>query len=391
MAYRRMKRPGFEADRWQIVLRNVASGEERELAAGWDRSADGVQWSADGKTIYVSAEDVGQLKIFAIDVKSGKVSALTGAGHVGGFDVAGKTVLYAQDALDKPAQLFRMTTRGAGAAQLTHVNAQAMADIQWGQYEQFSFTGWNNEEVHGYVVKPYNYEAGKKYPVAFLIHGGPQGSFGNNFHYRWNAEYWAGRGYAVVMVDFHGSTGYGQAFTDAISQHWGDRPLEDLKAGWAAALQRYDFLDGGRACALGGSYGGYMVNWIAGKWNQPWKCLVNHDGVFDVRSMAYSTEELWFSEWENGGTPWDHPADIERFNPVNHVGEWRVPMMVIQGGKDYRIPLEQGLATFTALQRRGIESQLLYFEDENHWVLKPQNSEQWHDEVGGWLDRWTKP
>ncbi|MBX7248800.1 MAG: S9 family peptidase [Caulobacteraceae bacterium] len=390
MAYRRMKRPGFEADRWQVVLRNVVTGAERELAADWDRSAETLVWSADGKTLYVSAEDVGQLKIFAIDVKSGKVKALTDAGHVGGFDVAGKTILYAQDALDRPAQLYSMSARGGVPHRWTNANAGAMSEITWGQYEQFSFPGWNDETVHGYVVKPYNYEAGKKYPVVFLIHGGPQGSFGNNFHYRWNAEYWAGRGYGVVMVDFHGSTGYGQAFTDAISRHWGDRPLEDLKKGWAAALARYDFLDGDRACALGGSYGGYMTNWIAGNWNGPWKCLVNHDGIFDTRQMAYSTEELWFSEWENGGTPWDHAAEIERFNPVNYVGEWRVPMMVIQGGRDFRIPLEQGLATFTALQRRGIESQLLYFEDENHWVLKPQNSEQWHDQVGAWVDRWTK-
>jgi acylaminoacyl-peptidase len=391
MAYRRMKRPGFEADRWQIVLRNVATGAQRELAANWDRSADGLQWSDDGKSIFVSAEDMGQLKIFQIDVKSGAVRALTGAGHVGGFDTAGRTLVFAQDRLDAPAQIFvRTVGRDDAAAAVTNVNAEAMREIQWGAYEQFDFPGWNGETVHGYVMKPWNYEAGRKYPVAFLIHGGPQGSFGNNFHYRWNAEYWAGRGYAVVMVDFHGSTGYGQAFTDAISRHWGDRPLEDLQKGWAAALARYDFLDGDRACALGGSYGGYMVNWIAGVWNEPWKCLVDHDGVFDVRSMAYSTEELWFSEWEDGGTPWDHPADIERFNPVNHVGEWRVPEMVIQGGKDYRIPLEQGLATFTDLHRRGVPSQQQYFEDENHCVLKPQNSEQWHDQVGAWVDRWTK-
>jgi len=252
--------------------------------------------------------------------------------------------------------------------------------------------------VHGYLVRPVGFDPSKKYPVAFLIHGGPQGSFGNLFHYRWNPQTYAGAGYAVVMIDFHGSTGYGQAFTDAISQHWGaisqhwgDRPLEDLQKGWAYALKSYSFLDGDRACALGGSYGGYMVNWIAGNWSQPWKCLVNHDGVFDSRSRAYSTEELWFSEWENGGEAWIATANIERFNPANHVQDWRVPTLVIQGGRDYRIPLEQGLSTFTALQRRGIESKLLYFPDENHWVLKPQNSVQWHDEVLGWLDAHTRP
>jgi dipeptidyl aminopeptidase/acylaminoacyl peptidase len=187
------------------------------------------------------------------------------------------------------------------------------------------------------------------------------------------------------MVDFHGSTGYGQAFTDAISQHWGDRPLEDLQKGWAAALKQYPFLDGDKACALGASYGGYMVNWIAGNWNGPWKCLVNHDGVFDQRMMGYATEELWFTEWENGGTPYANPKGYEKYNPVNHVKDWRVPMLVVHGQKDFRIPVEQGIAAFTALQRQGIESRFLYFPDENHWVLKPQNSVLWHDTVNGWL------
>ena len=260
-------------------------------------------------------------------------------------------------------------------------------DRAWGEYEQFNFIGWNNETVHGYVVKPWNYQPGRKYPVAFLIHGGPQGSFGDGWSYRWNPQTYAGLGYAVVMIDFHGSTGYGQAFTDSISQHWGDRPLEDLQKGWAAAQAKYAFLDGDKACALGASYGGFMVNWIAGNWPQPWKCLVSHDGVFDQRAMGYATEELWFTEWEQGGTPYDKPANYEQFNPVNHVKDWKVPMLVIHGQLDYRIPVEQGIAVFTALQRRGIESKFLYFPDENHWVLKPQNSVLWHDTVNGWLQQ----
>jgi dipeptidyl aminopeptidase/acylaminoacyl peptidase len=189
------------------------------------------------------------------------------------------------------------------------------------------------------------------------------------------------------MIDFHGSTGYGQAFTDSISQDWGGKPLEDLQKGWAAALERYEFLDGERACALGGSYGGFMVNWIAGVWNAPWKCLVSHAGVFDVRAMAYGTEELWFSEWENGGTAWTARDRIERFNPVNHVEHWRVPMLVIHGQKDYRVLVEQGISAFTALQRRGVPSQMLYFPDENHWILRPHNSVQWHESVNAWLQR----
>jgi dipeptidyl aminopeptidase/acylaminoacyl peptidase len=226
--------------------------------------------------------------------------------------------------------------------------------------------------------------------VAFIIHGGPQGSMGNSFHYRWNPQTYAARGYGVVFIDFHGSTGYGQAFTDSISQDWGGKPLEDLQKGWAAALSRYDFLDGERACALGASYGGYMVNWIAGQWGEAWDCLVSHAGVFDTRMMGYSTEELWFTEWENGGTVYENPQAYERHNPVLHVDKWNTPMLVIHGQFDYRIPVEQGIAAFTALQRRGVPSQFLYFPDENHWILKPANSVQWHDAVLDWLDRWTK-
>ncbi|MBQ1543924.1 peptidase S9 [Caulobacter sp. CCUG 60055] len=389
VAYRAMKRPGFEADRFHIILRDEATDAERELAAGWDRSADDLKWSPDGKSLYVVAGDVGQTRLFSIDVKSGKVTPLTGEGHVSAFDVSPKGLVYVSDNLTAPAQLFTLPLAGGKPVQVTNVNADKLAGVAMGAPEQFSFPGWNGETVHGYVVKPADYVAGKKYPVAFLIHGGPQGSFGNLFHYRWNAQTYAGAGYAVVMIDFHGSTGYGQAFTDAISTHWGDRPLEDLQKGWAFALSKYDFLDGDRACALGGSYGGFMVNWIAGNWNGPWKCLVNHDGVFDNRMMGYSTEELWFSEWENGGAAFANPQGYERFNPVNHVADWTKPMLVIHGQKDFRIPVEQGLGAFTALQRKGVPSELLYFADENHWVLKPQNSVQWHDSVLGWLNKWT--
>jgi dipeptidyl aminopeptidase/acylaminoacyl peptidase len=212
---------------------------------------------------------------------------------------------------------------------------------------------------------------------------------GNSFHYRWNPQTYAGLGFAVVFIDFHGSTGYGQKFTDSISGDWGGKPLEDLKKGWDYATSHFDFLDADRACALGASYGGYMVNWIAGNWNTPWKCLVNHDGVFDTRAMGYETEELWFTEWENNGTPFAPDSGYEKFNPALHVSKWKVPMLVVQGELDYRIPTTQGLATFTALQRSGIESQLLYYPDENHWVLKPANSLQWHETVAAWLQRFT--
>ena len=384
--YRAMKRPGFEADRFGLIALDLASGKTREIAPQWDRSADGITLSADGSTIYTTAQDMGEHPLFAVAVADGAVNKVVGEGSISSFDIAGDALAFSRNSLKSGDQVFTSTTTaGAPLRAITQSAGEMLPDVDFGEFEQFSFKGWNDETVHGYVVKPHNYQEGKKYPVAFLIHGGPQGSFGNGWSYRWNPQTYAGQGYAVVMIDFHGSTGYGQAFTDAISQHWGDRPLEDLQKGWAAAQQQYSFLNGDKACALGASYGGFMVNWIAGNWNEPWKCLVNHDGVFDQRAMGYATEELWFTEWEQGGTPYDVPQNYEKFNPVNHVANWKKPMLVVQGQLDYRIPVEQGLATFTALQRQGIESKFLYFPDENHWVLKPHNSVQWHDTVNGWL------
>ncbi|WP_348817606.1 S9 family peptidase [Fontimonas sp. SYSU GA230001] len=388
LAWRAMKRPGFEADRFAILLRDLKTGDTREVAPDWDRSADGLAFSHDGKTLYTAADDLGSHRLFAVDVASGKVEALTGAGHVAGFSVGADHIIYGFDTLNSPVDLHRLTLADGRTARLTRHNAELLADVRFGDYEQFRFAGAGGDTVYGHVMKPWNYRKGKKYPVAFIIHGGPQGSMGNDWHYRWNPAVYAGWGYAVVFIDFHGSTGYGQAFTDAISGDWGGKPLEDLQKGWAHALKTYDFLDGDRAAALGASYGGYMINWIAGNWPDAFKALVNHDGIFDNRSMYYSTEELWFDEWEHGGPQFLNPANYEKHNPANHVAQWKTPMLVIHGEKDYRVPPEQGIATFTALQRRGIPSQLLIFPDENHWVLKPQNSVQWHETVGAWLKRW---
>jgi len=383
--YRAMKRPGFEADRFGVMEMDLASGKTREIAPGWDRSAGEVVLSEDGKSFYTGADDLGEHRLFNIDIATGKATVVAEGGSIGSPVIAGGTLAYTKNSLKSGDQIVVAQADGSSPREITPSAGQVLPDVAFGDYEQFQFKGWNNETVHGYVVKPYNYQEGKRYPVAFLIHGGPQGSFGNGWSYRWNPQTYAGQGYAVVMIDFHGSTGYGQAFTDAISQHWGDRPLEDLQKGWAAAQKQYPFLNGDKACALGASYGGFMVNWIAGNWNEPWKCLVTHDGVFDQRMMGYATEELWFTEWEQGGTPFEKPENYERFNPVNHVANWKKPLLIIHGQLDFRIPVEQGLGAFTAAQRQGIESKFLYFPDENHWVLKPQNSVQWHDTVNGWL------
>ncbi|WP_224249292.1 alpha/beta hydrolase family protein [Hyalangium gracile] len=391
LAYLAMERPGYEADRLRVILRSWPDGKERVLTEKWDRSAEALTWSADGKTLFTAAYNELQHPAFAIDVASGAVRAITQEGYATDVQpVAGGRLVYAFDTLKSPADLFSVNVDGSDARQLTRVNQEALASIRFGDFETFSFPGANGDKVFGFVVKPVGFDPKKKYPVALLIHGGPQGSFANHFHYRWNPQAFAGHGYAVVSIDFHGSTGYGQAFTDAIQDDWGGKPLEDLQKGLAAATARYSFLHPERVCALGASYGGYMINWIAGNWSDRFKCLVNHDGILDNRMGYFDTEELWFPEWEHKGTPWDNPAAYAKHSPIEHVGKWKTPMLVIQGGKDFRVVETQALGTFNALQRRGIPSKFLYFPDENHWVLKPANSVLWHETVLSWLDQWTK-
>jgi dipeptidyl aminopeptidase/acylaminoacyl peptidase len=388
LAYLAMRRPGFEADRFRIVLRDWPDGEPRLLTEAWDRSPGSLGFSPDGKTIYATAGDVGEVKLWGIDAGTGEARSLVGGGHVRSPAVAGGRLVYAKDHLKSPVDLYTSALDGSDERKITDLNGDRLAALLLGDYEQFSFAGWNQERVYGYLVKPVDFDPAQSYPLAFLIHGGPQGSFDNDFHYRWNPQIYAGAGYAVVTIDFHGSTGYGQGFTDSITGDWGGKPLEDLQKGLAHVLERNRWIDGERACALGASYGGYMINWIAGNWPDRFRCLVNHDGVFDMRSMYFATEELWFPEWEHGGPYWVNPEGHEKHNPALHVEKWKTPMLVVHGANDYRIPESQGLAAFTALQRQGIPSRLLYYPDENHWVLRPNNSMQWHEEVLRWLGQW---
>jgi dipeptidyl aminopeptidase/acylaminoacyl peptidase len=394
LVYLAMERPGYEADRFRVMVRpwgpGGPAGPARELAPTWDRSPGGLAFTPDGKTLLATAGDVGNVGLFTLDLASGKVTTLRSDGHARSPQMAGDKLVYALDTLTRPVDLYVADRDGSNPRRITDVNAERLAGIEMGEYEQFSFAGWNGETVYGYAVKPVGFEAGRKYPLAFLIHGGPQGSFGNDFHYRWNPQTYAAAGYAAVMIDFHGSTGYGQAFTDSIRDDWGGKPLEDLRKGLAAAGKKYPWIDTSNACALGASYGGYMINWIAGRWSDGFRCLVNHDGLFDHRMMYYSTEELWFPEWDHMGPYYASPEAHEKHNPVHHVENWKTPMLVIHGELDYRVPLTQGLATFTALQRRGVPSRFLYFPDENHWVLRPANSVLWHETVLDWLASWLK-
>ena len=390
LAYLAMARPGYESDRFRIVLRSWPDSEERVLTENWDRSPSSICFSADGKTLYATAANTGQKSLFAINAKTGKIHTVVKYGSASSPGIAGDRIVYSLKNLRSPAELYSVKPDGSDVRKITNINSEKLTATQMGEYEQFFFRGWNDETVYCYVVKPIDFNPNHKYPVAFLIHGGPQGSFGNTFHYRWNPQVYAAAGYAAVMVDFHGSTGYGQAFTDSIRGDWGAKPLIDLKKGLAAALERYPWMDGNRVGALGASFGGYMINWIAGNWPDRFRCLVNHDGNLDERMAYFDTEELWFPEWDHLGTPWDNPAGYEKHNPINYVENWKTPMLVIHGALDFRVVDTQGLSTFTALQRLGIESKLLYFPDENHWVLKPHNSILWHETVIDWLDRWLK-
>jgi len=390
LAYLAMGRPGYESDRFRIVLRPWPNGEERVLTEHWDRSPSSFCWSPDGNTIYATAANLGQRSLFAIDIRTGKARTVVRDGSVRFIDGTDRKIICGLSNLRCPVELYSVRPDSSDMRKLTNINAEQLASVRVGDYEQFTFKGWNDQTVYCYVVKPVDFEPDRKYPVAFLIHGGPQGSFGNTFHYRWNPQVYAGAGYAAVMVDFHGSVGYGQAFCDSIRDDWGGKPLEDLRKGLDAALERYPWMDDDRVAALGASFGGYMINWIAGNWPDRFRCLVNHDGVLDEHMSYFDTEELWFPEWDHLGTPWDNPQGYEKHNPVNFVKNWKTPMLVIHGELDFRVPVTQGLGTFNALQRLGIPSKLLYFPDENHWVLKPANCILWHETVLAWLAQWIK-
>ncbi len=389
LAYLAAERPGYESDRQRLVLLDLKSGAAKPLTQTWDRSIEDFAWSRDGLSLFATAQHLGQKPLWLVDVNSGRASAITGAGTVEEFSVGSDRVVYSAGDLGNPPDLFSVAFTGGRATQLTRINADLRATRRFGDFEQFSFSGARNDLVYAYLVKPVGFKPGSQYPLAVLIHGGPQGSMANEWHWRWNAQNFAGAGFAALLIDFHGSTGYGQAFTDAINQDWGGKPLEDIQKGVSAALSKYKFLDPQRMCALGGSYGGYLVNWIAGAMPDRFKCLVSHSGVFDNRSMYYSTEELWFPEWEFGGPEFSNPQGYSKYNPVEHVKDWKTPLLVIHGQRDFRVPYTQGLSAFTAAQRRGISSEWLFFPDENHWILKPANSMQWYEVVIDWLNRWT--
>ena len=393
LAWTAMARPGYEADRLVIWLRDVKTGRTRALTQDFDRSFGSLAWTPDSRWLVATAQDVLDTPAFRIDPRTGKIERLDlmpgNEGRIGDVTpLAGGALLFSRNSIGAPSELF-LSKGWAQAMPLTEVTSPRMGAMAATRTTRFSFAGAEGATVWGQITRPENHQG--QLPAILYVHGGPQGSFDDGWSTRWNPRVLASQGYAVISVDFHGSTGYGQAFTDAINRDWGGKPLEDLQKGLDAALALDPQIDGANACAMGASYGGYMMNWIAGKWPDRFKCLVNHNGLFDTRAFYYSTEESWFPRWDFGGSYAQASAEYEKWNPVHHVDQWRTPMLVVLGEKDFRVPYTQGLGAFTALQERGIPAQLMVFPEENHWVLGAKNSVQWHETVFAWLARWLKP
>lgn len=389
LAYLAMKRPGYESDRFRVVLYDRESGSRRVLTEEWDRSPGELAWAPDGKSLFAAAPDRARRNIFRIDVESGKGTEVLSGHYNDSLRVAGERIVFLQDSFTSPKEIFSCRLDGRELLQLTRINAPVLERAVFGEVEEFWFPSLDGFNVHGWLIKPALFREEKRYPLAFFIHGGPQGSWEDHFHYRWNLEIFAGAGYVVAAIDFRGSTGYGQAFTDAIRGDWGGKPYQDLMIGLDHILGRCLFINPDRMAALGASFGGFMINWINGQTGR-FKCLVCHDGGFDETASYYSTEELWFPEWEFFGPAYKNPEMYDRWSPSRYVQNWKTPTLFIHGAQDYRVVDTEGLSAFTACQRLGIPSMLLYFPDETHFVTKPRNSELWHKTVIWWLDKWLR-
>jgi dipeptidyl aminopeptidase/acylaminoacyl peptidase len=392
LAYRSMPRAGYEADRFRLVVYDRQSGSRRTLTEAFDRSVDVAVFSADSKTLYFTAEDRGSSPVFTVPVAGGAVTTLVpGPGTFGDLGVSkdGRSLVATHATLTHPAEVVRFDALGQGLARVTRVNDAPLGGFGLAPGESVSYTGAGGRSVQAWVVRPPGFDPARRYPLLVIVHGGPQSAFPDGWSFRWNAQVFASAGYVVFLPNPRGSTGWGQQFTDEINRDWGGKVFEDVTKGTDFALT-LPGVDASRVAAAGASYGGYMVNWLAGH-SDRYRALVSHAGVFDLVSMYGATEELWFPEWEFGGPYWSVPEAYARHNPRDHVTRFKTPTLVVHGERDYRVPLEQGLAMFTALRRQGVPARLLTFPDEGHWILKPWNSVRWYAEVIGWLDRWTKP
>lgn len=391
LAYRSQSRGGYESDKWRLMVLDRATGKLTIPTDAVDRSVNSFVWEPNSKRIFFTVEDRGHQAIQFVAVEGGGVRvAVTGNNTLDDmqFTPDGRTIVFTRQSGDSPAEICKASSSGGAAVPLTHLNDALLGQYQLTALEDFYVAGAENTQVQSFLVKPPDFNASRKYPVLMLIHGGPEGDWGESWTYRWNAQVFAAAGYVVIMPNPRGSTGYGQKFTEDIQLDWGGKPYDDLMA-VTDYVAKLPYVDADRMAAAGGSYGGYMVDWILGHTNR-FKCLISHAGVFDLREEAESTEELWFPAWEFGGMPWDNPEVYDKWSPSHFVKEFQTPTLVIAGELDFRVPYTQSLELYTSLQMRKVPSQLLEFPDEGHWILKPQNSRLWYKTFIDWVDNWTK-
>ncbi|MBI2680740.1 MAG: S9 family peptidase [Candidatus Solibacter usitatus] len=391
IAFRSQLRAGYESDRWRLMVLERATGKLTNLTESMDRWVSGFTWSPDSARLFFTVEDRGRQSIQYLPVTGGGARvALSGDSHLDDpqFTPDGKAMVYTEQSGSRPVEIFRVASTGGVGTALTHLNDAVLEERQLTALEELWVDGAEGAKVQAFVVKPPEFDAAKKYPVLMLLHGGPQGAWGESWTYRWNAQVFAAAGYVVVMPNPRGSTGYGQKFVDEINSDWGGRVYDDVMA-VCDAVAKLPYTDSTRMVAAGGSYGGYLVNWILGH-TQRFKALVSHAGVYDLRSEAGATEELWFPIWEFGGMPWDNPETYTRWSPSQFAKEFKTPTLVIHGEQDFRVPYGQGLQLFTALQLQKVPSRLLLFPDEGHWIQKPQNALVWYRTFIEWIDTWTK-
>jgi dipeptidyl aminopeptidase/acylaminoacyl peptidase len=389
IAYRSQSRAGYESDLFELWLYDRATGQSARLAADFPNWIEAAHWAPDSKSLYVIAPYQGADQLFQITL-DGKYRIVEGFGSVSDFDVAknNETLYEARSSITGPTEIYAIDKHTAKSQRLTHENDALLTSVKVGTTRDFYWTGADGAKIEGHLVTPPDFDPNKKYPALVLIHGGPQGAWSDAWSYRWNAEIFASRGYVILMPNPRGSTGFGQQFTEEISGDWGGRAYTDIMNG-VDALAALPYVDGSRIGAAGASFGGYMIDWILGHTDR-FKALMSHDGVFNTVSMYGATEELWFPEFEFKGNPYDNPELYEKWSPSNFVKNFKTPTLVVHGELDFRVPIDQGLQLFTALQRRGVPSKLLVFPDEGHWVMKPQNSRLWYTTAGEWFDQWLK-
>ncbi len=396
IAYRSQKTAGYESDHWRLMVYDRAKKTSLQVAAAFDRNPESYAWSPDGRTIYFQAEDRAQMPLFAAEVSSDaspRVILKDGFNAEFSLSPDGKTLAFTRTSLRMPAEVFAASSDGAALRQLTHLNSALLGQLDLPAAEPFWFQGAEAAKVEGLLLKPPHFDATKKYPMLLLVHGGPQGAWDDEWGYRWNPQVMSAPGYVVAMINPRGSTGYGQEFTAQISGDWGGRAFTDLMDGLAYVTSHTSYVDGQQVCAAGGSYGGYMIDWMASHAKGRFRCLISHAGPYDAVSMYGATEELWFENWEFKGTPWSNPSLFAKWSPSTYAadfGKYKTPVLVIGGERDFRVPYTQDLEFFTALQVQGVPSKLLIFPDEGHFVLKPQNSQLWYRTFLAWLGAYLK-